>query len=136
MRVTHVFPRTIETQTPIGDGMTEAQVWADIRETTFEGTVLIPELHYYDQASVLAKLRKGSYSPDGVKLMTNPLEAQVPSYMKTCNLSEADARRVLGLPPKEVASMGRYAVAEFEVHRAAGLSESKAIEIVKQLLID
>jgi hypothetical protein len=60
----------------------------------------------------------------------DPREAQVKNYMLTCKISEADARRVLGLAPKEVVALGKAASAEYQFARSIGISESEAMKLV------
>jgi hypothetical protein len=69
-------------------------------------------------------------SADEVTTLQNT-EAQIKSYMLTCNISEADARRVMGLPPVEITKLGRHAVADYTCARAMGLSEADAVVAVK-----
>jgi hypothetical protein len=60
---------------------------------------------------------------------TNPREAQVKGYMATCHISEAEARKVLGLPP---AGLTRKQRAEYLMAVASGINESKALELCKK----
>jgi hypothetical protein len=62
--------------------------------------------------------------------VTDLRELQVNSYI-SMGLSEADARKVLGLDPKEIAALGPNARAEYSFARSIGLSESKAIELAQ-----
>jgi hypothetical protein len=53
------------------------------------------------------------------------------TMMLNPDISEADARRVLDLPPIEVAELGRRAVAEYTFARKCGISEADATVIAK-----
>jgi hypothetical protein len=53
------------------------------------------------------------------------------TMMLNPDISEADARRVLDLPPIEVAQLGRRAVAEYTFARKCGISEADATVIAK-----
>ena len=61
----------------------------------------------------------------------DPRKLQIKSYM-AMGLSEADARKVLGLPPAEIEALGRTVVNDYVFARASGVSESLAIEIAKK----
>lgn len=71
-----------------------------------------------------------SFSGDYVSEVTDPREAQVKSYMLTCNISENDARKVLGLAPKE---FNRRQAAEYQFAKGIGLSEADALRLAKQV---
>jgi hypothetical protein len=57
----------------------------------------------------------------------DPREAQVRNYMLTCKITEAEARRVLNLPPKAVAEKGRKACADYAFAKSIGMSEVNAL---------
>jgi hypothetical protein len=59
---------------------------------------------------------------------TDPRELQVKNYMLTCNISEADARKVLGLPPK---GLSRKQLAEYLTAVSCGISEADALRLCK-----
>jgi hypothetical protein len=56
----------------------------------------------------------------------------VKSYMLTCQISEADARRSLNLPPLEIAGLGRHVIVDYYMHKSGGMSESDAIATAKK----
>lgn len=62
----------------------------------------------------------------------DPREAQVKSYMATSRISEADARKVLGLPPKEIVVLGAHAVAEYHSAKRMRFCEADCIRLAKQ----
>jgi hypothetical protein len=70
-------------------------------------------------------------SADEVTALNN-IEAQIKSTMILSRISEADARRVLGLPPVEIVKLGRHAVADYSAARSLGFSEADAIVMIKQ----
>lgn len=63
---------------------------------------------------------------------SDPRESQVKSTMLLGNISEADARRALGLAPKEIASLGRYAITEYMAKKRMGFSEADAVRLAKE----
>ena len=63
---------------------------------------------------------------------TDPREKQVAGYMAACAITEAEARQVLRLAPKEIVALGRHAAVDYEFGRAIGLTESQAIECAKK----
>lgn len=65
----------------------------------------------------------GSY----VSEVTDPRELQVKGYMLSCNINEAEARKVLGLAPKE---LNRAQAAEYMFAVRCGISESDAMKLV------
>ena len=68
-------------------------------------------------------------SADSFTEATDPREAQVAGYMLCCNISEAEARKVLGLFPKGLTpSQGT----EFMLATACGISESDALILCKK----
>jgi hypothetical protein len=62
----------------------------------------------------------------------NNTEAQIKSTMLMSGISEADARRVMGLPPVEIAKLGRHAIADYSAARSMGFSEADAVVMIKQ----
>jgi hypothetical protein len=94
----------------------------------------------FNEATVEAKINRGVTILKAAGILEsinesapseNPRELQVTTTMLQSNLSEADARRVLDLPPIEVAQLGRRAVAEYTFARKCGISESDATVIAK-----
>jgi hypothetical protein len=63
----------------------------------------------------------------------DPRERQVKSYMMTCNISEADARKVLGLPSKEVRALSRRQRAEYSTAISCGISEADALRLATKV---
>ena len=61
----------------------------------------------------------------------NNTEATIKNYMLTCGISESDARKVLGLAPKEIVALGRHAIADYKAARSFGFSEADAVIMVK-----
>lgn len=62
---------------------------------------------------------------------TDPRQAEVKSTM-LLGFSEAEARRGLGLPPKEIVALGRHAVAEYVSAKRLRFSEADAVRLAKQ----
>jgi hypothetical protein len=71
-------------------------------------------------------------SADSFSEATDPREKQVAGYMAACAITEAEARSVLRLAPKEIVELGRQAVVDYEFGKACNLSEAQAIESAKR----
>ena len=96
MKITHVYPsagaplgewdRTIKphgwkenTQTPIGNGDTEADVWEEIRGCTMrDGGILFIDTHQYAQEEFFEELDKGQYDRELVNILfLDPLKKTI-----------------------------------------------------------
>jgi hypothetical protein len=74
MTITHVHPRTgapWEEQTPIGNGLTEIEVWNDIRlRTLMDEDVLFVETHQYAKDEMIEQLEIGQFDRSRVQILS------------------------------------------------------------------
>jgi len=76
------------------------------------------------------EIRESAFS-EGYDFKGDPRELQVRSYV-AMGCTEADARKTLGLPPKEIAEAGRNAVADYFLAKSTGFNEADAIRFAKK----
>jgi hypothetical protein len=70
------------------------------------------------------------WQPIAESASDDPRELQVKGYMLTCNISEADARKVLGLAPK---GLIRRQACEYQLLKSSGFSEADAERLAKEV---
>lgn len=88
MKITHVYPRVRapfdREQTPIGSGVTEQDVWEEIRTTTLrDGGVLFIDTHQYAQEEFFEELDNNQYDGELVQFLSlDPLKRRFTYHPK------------------------------------------------------
>lgn len=145
--ITHVhrqFAGPWETQTPIGNGNTENDVWEEIRQATLnDEAVLFPETHQYAEEEFRDELEKDYFDLSLVKFLTlDPLTKtiHIPAQARGSRLVRASDNKVVAEnKPQATPATTKEIVVErycnFSTKQNARMIASRVTDLIRMVVI-